>query len=282
MTEIELMAPAKINLALDVKGIRPDGYHDVQMIMQSISLADRIFVKRTRGESRITSSVTNIPLDGNNIAMKAWLLMKSRFGLPGELAIHIEKKIPVEAGLAGGSTNAAAVLKGVNVLFDLNLENFSLAKIGAELGADVPFCVFGGTALAEGIGEILTPLPSPPKIWLCLVNPGYGVSTAKIYQQFDSVNVDRHPDISGVVKAINTGNTRLIMEKLLNVLENVTLSIYPELVNIKSRLSEMGLFPLMSGSGPTILGLAETEDKVLQAASELRGKWKFVGTAHTV
>lgn len=282
MTEVELMAPAKINLALDVIGIRPDGYHDVRMIMQSISLADQIFIKRTFSESRVTSSAANIPLDRDNIAMKAWLLMKSRFGLPGELAIHIEKKIPVAAGLAGGSTNAAAVLKGVNMLFNLNLMNSQLAKIGAELGADVPFCVFGGTALAEGIGEILTPLPSPPKIWLCLVNPGYGVSTAKIYQQFDSVNVDRHPDISGVVKAINTGNTRLIMEKLLNVLENVTLSIYPELVNIKSRLSEMGLFPLMSGSGPTILGLAETEDKVLQAASELSGKWKLVWTAHTI
>jgi 4-diphosphocytidyl-2-C-methyl-D-erythritol kinase len=282
VAEVELMAPAKINLALDVTGTRPDGYHNVKMIMQSISLADHVIMKRTWDKSQVTSNVASIPLDRDNVAMKAWFLMKARFNLPGELGIHIEKKIPVAAGLAGGSTNAAAVLKGVNMLFNLNLKNSELAKIGAELGADVPFCVFGGTALAEGIGEILTPLPALPRMWLCLVNPGYGVSTAKVYREVDKVQIDRHPDISAMIKAINIGNGKMIMENLLNVLENVTLFMFPELAQLKSELKEMGLFPLMSGSGPTVLGFAETEEKSFQAASALRRKWNLVLTAHTI
>lgn len=276
MNEIQLTAPAKINLALDITGKRPDGYHQVRMIMQSVSLADDVLLKKTNREQELTTNALNIPRDEKNIALKAWLLLKSHFCLPGGLKIHLEKRIPVEGGLAGGSANAAAVLIGVNKLYDLRLDLPALADLGVRLGADVPFCVFGGTALAEGIGEVLTPLPSPPKLWAVLVNPGFGVSTAGVYRGYDRIQTGRHPDIPAMVQSIRAGNTQGIMGNLGNVLESVTLKMHPELEALKRTLKEMKLAPLMTGSGPTVFALTDIEDNACRAAEILRDKWKHV------
>lgn len=273
---------AKINLALDVIGLRADGFHQVSMIMQTISLADTVWLSKTGTADRITSNIDSIPLDEGNIALKAWLLVKERFRLPGGLKVHLEKRIPVEAGLAGGSSNAAAVLKGVNILFELGLDKRELAELGLSLGADVPFCVSGGTALAEGIGEIITPLPELPRLWLVLVNPGFGVSTREVYQLLDTITISRHPNISAIIKAVKSGDLTEITAHMGNVLEEVTLEKYPELVSIKKKMENMGLVSLMSGSGPTIFGVARTKEKADQAAAALTGRWKFVRVVHSI
>lgn len=185
-------------------------------------------------------------------------------------------------GLAGGSTDAAAVLQGVNSLFELGLEKTFLAGISIELGADVPFCISGGTTLAEGIGEILTPLPALPRMWAVLVNPGFGVSTVDVYRRFDSVQVGEHPRIHAMVDAIHAGDREAIRMNLFNVLEYATFAIHPDLVFLKKELAAMDLSPLMSGSGPTFFAFADTEEKVRQAAAELNGRWKFVTTVSTI
>ncbi|MEL7567137.1 MAG: 4-(cytidine 5'-diphospho)-2-C-methyl-D-erythritol kinase [Dehalobacterium sp.] len=282
METVDLLAPAKINLSLDVIGKRINGYHDVRMIMQSISLADQVRVTRRDHGVRITSNVYNIPLNDNNIAVKAWELMRKKFHLPGGLDIHLQKEIPVEAGLAGGSTNAAAVLKGVNTIYNLGLSDKCLAEIASNIGADVAFCVIGGTALAEGIGEILSPLPSLPEAWLVLVNPGFGVSTRDIYQLLDWKSISRRPDTNALVQAVKNADWHKVSLNMVNVLEEVTLKKYPELQQIKKAFAEEGLYPLMSGSGPTVFGIADTYEKAVQAAEKVKNRWKIVLVAHTV
>jgi len=282
MDSVELLAPAKINLALDVIGKRSDGYHDVKMIMQSISLADRVKVTRYNGRTRIRSNVENIPLNDNNIAIKAWRLMKDRFRLPGDVDIYLEKEIPVAAGLAGGSTNAAAVLKAVNQIFHLGLTPESLAEIGSQIGADVAFCIYGGTALAEGIGEILTPLPSLPKAWLVLVNPGFGVSTGEIYQSLHWQQISHRPDTELLVQAIKNGAWPMISSHMVNVLEEVTCTKYPVIKQIKGALHELGLKALMSGSGPTVFGITDTYEKAVEVARSIKKQWPIVLVAHTL
>jgi len=282
METVDLLAPAKINLSLDVIGKRISGYHDVRMIMQSISLADQVRITiRDHGVS-ITSNVYNIPLNDNNIAVKAWELMREKFNLPGGLEIHLEKEIPVEAGLAGGSTNAAAVLKGINKIYDLGLADKQLAEIGSSIGADVAFCVIGGTALAEGIGEILSPLPSLPEAWLVLVNPGFGVSTGDVYQGLHWECISCRPDTDALIQAVKNGDWHNVSLNMVNVLEEVTLKKYPELQQIKNALAAEGLYPLMSGSGPTVFGIADTYEKAVHAAERIKSRWKTVLVAHTV
>ncbi len=282
MDTVELLAPAKINLALDVIGKRADGYHDVKMIMQSISLADRVRVTKNSGRTRISSNERSIPLNENNIAFKAWKLLKEQFHLPGGVDIFLDKRITVAAGLAGGSANAAAVLKGVNSLFDLGLSNKSLAEIGSRIGADVAFCVIGGTALAEGIGEILTPLPSLPTAWLVLVNPGFSVSTGEVYQSLHWQSISHRPDMDFMVQAVKSGDWGKISVHMVNVLEEVTLKKYPELNQIKAVLNEAGLKSLMSGSGPTVFGIADTYEKAIRTAETIKNKWETVLIAHTM
>lgn len=282
MNEVQLKAHAKINLALDVVGRRPNGYHDVKMIMQSISLADMVTVRKTSSESVLTSNINNIPLNGNNIALKAWKLMKEHFEIPGEVHIHLEKHIPVEAGLAGGSSNAAAVLKAVNILYDLGLTTQELARLGVELGADVPFCVMEGTALAEGIGELLTPLTPPARLWMVLVNPGFGVSTAEVYKGFQIAKVTHKPDIKAMIHAISNNDVSGIIANMGNVLEDVTLPMYPEVSKIKEELRALETYPLMSGSGPTVFAIAENEKQACEVVRKLHGKWKTIITTHTI
>ncbi|PLS15116.1 4-(cytidine 5'-diphospho)-2-C-methyl-D-erythritol kinase [Bacillus sp. M6-12] len=265
-------APAKINLALDVLFKRPDGYHEVEMIMTTVDLADRIeFAETDRDEIIILSHNRFVPDDSRNLAYQAAALLKERFNIGKGVAISIEKNIPVAAGLAGGSSDAAATLRGLNRLWKLNLSLDELAVLGAEIGSDVSFCVYGGTALARGRGEKITHLPIPPKCWVILAKPTIGVSTADVYRRLDLSTV-KHPDVNKMISAIESKNYQGVCAGVGNVLENVTLQVYPEVANIKDQMKKFGADAvLMSGSGPTVFGLVEHDSRMQRIYNGLRG-----------
>lgn len=252
----EVKAPAKINLALDVLRKRPDGYHDVSMIMQTIALYDTITVKSTWDGIKITSNSSKIPLNESNIAYKAAHYLSTKYNVKRGANIHIEKRIPVAAGLAGGSTDAAAVLKLLNKAWDLKLSKTELMDAGRKLGADVPFCIQGGTCLAEGLGERLTVIKSIPDCHILLAKPSVGVSTKEVYQSLKLDEIKERPDIAGMMKAIDEQNLTGICSKMGNVLETVTTKRHPIIPELKQRLLEYGAIgSLMSGSGPTVFGI---------------------------
>lgn len=259
MDQIYLKAYAKINLALDVIRKRPDGYHDVRMIMQTISLHDRIDLKKiSSSEICFRTNAGFLPCDEKNLAVVAAKKIKEYCKIPEGVFLQLEKRIPVAAGMAGGSADAAAVLHGMNELFDLKLSLKKLQEIGLELGADVPYCLKQGTALAEGIGEILTLLPTPPPCSCLIVKPPVSVPTPYVYQHLVLDETIVHPDIDGMIKAIEENNLFLMAEKFGNVLESVTLPLYPEIRKIKQEMLELGAMnALMSGSGPTVFGIFE-------------------------
>ena len=265
-------APAKINLALDVLFKRPDGYHEVEMIMTTVDLADRIELKEITGNHiQILSHNRFVPDDHRNLAYQAAFILKERFGINKGVSITIEKNIPVAAGLAGGSSDAAATLRGLNRLWKLGLSMEELAEIGAEIGSDVSFCVYGGTALARGRGEKITHLPAPPKCWVILAKPTIGVSTADIYKRLQTSRME-HPDVPGMISAIMENNYHDVCEGLGNVLEQVTLQLYPEVANIKDQMKTFGADSvLMSGSGPTVFGLVEHDSRMQRIYNGLRG-----------
>ncbi|MGG4265994.1 4-(cytidine 5'-diphospho)-2-C-methyl-D-erythritol kinase [Peribacillus simplex] len=265
-------APAKINLALDVLFKRPDGYHEVEMIMTTVDLADRIEIKEIKGNRiQILSHNRFVPDDHRNLAYQAAFILKERFGINKGVSITIEKNIPVAAGLAGGSSDAAATLRGLNRLWKLGLSMDELAEIGAEIGSDVSFCVYGGTALARGRGEKITHLPAPPKCWVILAKPTIGVSTADIYKRLQISKMD-HPDVPGMISAIKENNYHDVCQGLGNVLEQVTLQLYPEVANIKDQMKTFGADSvLMSGSGPTVFGLVEHDSRMQRIYNGLRG-----------
>jgi 4-diphosphocytidyl-2-C-methyl-D-erythritol kinase len=265
-------APAKINLALDVLFKRPDGYHEVEMIMTTVDLADRIELKEIKGNHiQILSHNRFVPDDHRNLAYQAAFILKERFGIKKGVSITIEKNIPVAAGLAGGSSDAAATLRGLNRLWKLGLSMDELAEIGAEIGSDVSFCVYGGTALARGRGEKITHLPAPPKCWVILAKPTIGVSTADIYKRLQTSKME-HPDVPGMISAIMENNYHDVCEGLGNVLEQVTLQLYPEVANIKDQMKTFGADSvLMSGSGPTVFGLVEHDSRMQRIYNGLRG-----------
>ncbi|TSB45067.1 4-(cytidine 5'-diphospho)-2-C-methyl-D-erythritol kinase [Alkalicoccobacillus porphyridii] len=265
-------APAKINLSLDVLGKREDGYHEVEMIMTTVDLADRIDLTELP-HPQITVEVSEgyVPSDHRNLAWQAGHLLQTRFGVKKGAHIYITKRIPVAAGLAGGSSDAAATLRGLNELWGLDLSLDELAKLGSEIGSDVPFCVYGGTAIATGRGEIIEHIDAPPPFWVILAKPPTGVSTADIYRglQLDAVT---HPDTPKMVEAIRAQDFKQICSQLHNVLESVTLGLYPEVANIKNQMQKFGADGvLMSGSGPTVFGLIEKESRVNQIYNGLRG-----------
>lgn len=250
-------ASAKINLALDVLGKRADGYHEVCMVMQSaelsdlvrINLADRLCVQTDR---------TDLPNGPDNLAWRAALAFERATGKKAAVAIQIEKRIPLGAGLAGGSTDAAAVLRGLNRLLNANLSVAELQQIGAAVGSDVPFCIAGGTALAEGRGELITPLADLPPCPVVLANPGFEVSTASVYGGYRAELVRQRPDIKGMLAAIAAGDWSAVMAAMGNVLESVTLPAYPVVAQIKQTMLAQGACAaLMSGSGPTVFALAQ-------------------------
>ena len=273
-------APAKINLALDVLYKRKDQFHEVEMIMTTVDLADRIELEAiSEDKIRIYSHNRFVPDDERNLAYQAAALLKKRFNVKSGVSIKIEKNIPVAAGLAGGSSDAAATLRGLNRLWELGLSLDQLAEIGAEIGSDVSFCVYGGTALATGRGEKIQHLPSPPNCWVVLAKPVMGVSTADVYKR---LNLERaeHPDIAGMVSAIEKRDFESICNKMGNVLESVTLSIHPEVANIKDQMKKFGADAvLMSGSGPTVFGLVEYDSRMHRVYNGLRG---FCEQVHAV
>jgi len=280
MTNIVEIASAKINLTLDVLGKRADGYHDVAMVMQSISLADRVVLSGAEHIS-MDCSDPSLPVDSKNLAYKAAELILAGTGLGVHIAL--EKLIPIEAGLAGGSSDAAAVLRGVNKLYNLNKSREELLALALQLGADVSFCLEGGTALAEGIGEKLTNLPSPPKLWLVLIKPSFGVSTASIYKALRVDKLRKHPDTQAMLSAIKSGNRQQVVANLSNVLEEVTLTFKPEISETKSELLRLGAENvLMSGSGPTVFGVFPSEEDALSAAEKISSKYKEVHATYTL
>ncbi len=264
-------AYAKINLALDVTGVRENGYHDVRMIMQSVNLHDTLKLYKTENEG-ITLSVGTAPLPAGpgNLVYDAAALLFEKYSIQGGVRIELDKTIPMSAGLAGGSSDAAATLRGVNRLFELGLSDDELRQLGVTLGADIPYCISGGTAIAEGIGEIITPIPAIPNCWLLLVKPPAGVSTGFVYKNLDMDHLE-HPDVDGMIEAIRRGSYVGMVSKLGNVLETVTLAHCPEIAIIKSQMQSLGTDGvMMSGSGPTVYGIFPTRDAAAFAYTHFR------------
>ncbi len=274
MESIRLKARAKINLGLDVLGRREDGYHDVRMVMQTIGIYDRIIItKIPEDEIRIKSNLYFLPVNENNLMYKAAKLLKDKCGYSGGVDIDLNKFIPVSAGLAGGSTDAASTLFGINKLFDLSLSMQELMDIGVEIGADVPYCVMRGTALAEGIGEKLTPLDPLPRTWILIAKPPINVSTKLVYESLDMNGVDKHPDIDGLIDAIKRKDIHGVCGCMGNVLENVTVPLYPVINSIKNDMLEHGAInAMMSGSGPTVFGIFPDEKTTLECQAYLKRK----------
>lgn len=276
MEKVERRAYAKINLTLDVTGKRADGYHTVRMVMQSIGLYDDVTVTPVGGGGvRLRSNLPYLPCDGRNLAVRAATLFYTRTGLqnPGvEIALH--KRIPVAAGLAGGSTNAAAVLLALDTLHDTQLGLDTLCQYGLELGADVPYCIRGGTMLAEGIGEILTPLPAMPRCYVVLAKPPFSVSTADIYAKMNGGNVSPRPDTAGMLAALAAGDYPGVCHRLYNVMEPVTGARHPEIAEIRDLLLSYGADgAVMSGSGPTTYGLFAGEARAREAQEALEKRF---------
>lgn len=287
--KILVKAPAKINLSLDVLYKRPDGYHEVEMVMTTIDLADRIELSLLE-ENRIVIHSHNrfVPDDQRNLAYQAAHLLKERFQVKKGVLIGIEKTIPVAAGLAGGSSDAAATLRGLNKLWNLGLSLDELAVIGAEIGSDVSFCVYGGTALATGRGEIIEELPAPPTCWVVLAKPFIGVSTAEVYRRLNVEKI-QHPPTKKMIAAIETGDFNGVCNSVENVLEDVTLSLYPEVAQIKDQMKRFGADAvLMSGSGPTVFSLVSHDSRMHRIYNGLRGfcdqvyAVRILGERHTL
>ena len=271
---LRLKAYGKINLALDVLGRRADGYHEVRMIMQTVGLHDRIDLYVTQEPGiKIETNLFYLPDNEQNLAHKAARLLMEEFGIRQGLSIHLRKFIPVSAGMAGGSTDAASVLFGVNKMFGLGLSIKELMERGVKLGADIPYCLMRGTALSEGIGEELTPLPQIPQCQVLIAKPGISVSTKVVYESLDAMELKQedHPDIDGMIEAINRQNIHEIAGKFGNVLELVTAGKYPVIGEIEQVMKEEGAVnAMMSGSGPTVFGLFTNPQAAQNAYEKLR------------
>ena len=274
MDSIRLKARAKINLGLDVLGKREDGYHEVRMVMQTIGIYDRlILTKIPEEEIRITSNLAFLPVNENNLIYKAIKLLKDEYHFPGGVSVDLNKFIPVAAGMAGGSTDAASTRFGVNRLFGLNLSMGKMMELGVRLGADVPYCVMRGTALAEGIGEKLTRITPVPHMWILIAKPQINVSTRLVYEQLDMGGIQKHPDIDGIIRAIEAQDVVRIAQSMGNVLENVTVPLYPVIETIKQdMLSHGAINAMMSGSGPTVFGIFPDEQTTLACQAFLKKK----------
>lgn len=268
---ISRKAYAKINLGLDVVRRLPNGYHEVRMIMQNVGIYDVLtFAKAEEG---ITLQVDNqeVPADGNNLICKAAKLLMETAGIQGGVRITLEKNIPIAAGMAGGSTDAAAAFLGINELYEIGYDIEQLKVLGVKIGADVPYCIQGGTALAEGIGEVLSELPAPPACHLLIAKPDINVSTKFVYENLRANELEYHPDIDGMLKALDAGDLKGITDRLGNVLETVTVPAYPIIQEIKNLMLAAGAEnALMSGSGPTVFGMFTDKEQAEAASAEIR------------
>lgn len=272
MREIKLKARAKINLGLDVVRKREDGYHEVRMIMQMINLYDRITLRRsTEPGIRVTTNLPYLPVNEDNLVYRAAKLLMEEFKVTEGAEIELQKYIPVAAGMAGGSSDAAAVMVGVNRIFHLGLTKKQLMERGVKIGADVPFCIMRGTALAEGIGEVLTPLPAMPHCSLVIAKPKIHVSTKFVYGNLKVSELKEHPDIDGQVQALREGSLEQLVAKMGNVLETVTVPAYPVIDEIKrTMLKNDAMGAMMSGSGPTVFGIFEREERAQEVCRLLK------------
>ena len=278
MKTVTIKAPAKVNLTLDVTGKRPNGYHDLKMIMQTISVFDEIKLSLTE-EEKIDLHMNKelpdkIPAE-KNLVYKAAALMKEKFDIKGGFDIELQKNIPAAAGLAGGSSDCAATLIAINEVCELGLTTQELCDIGVKLGADVPFCIRKGTMLSEGIGEILTPLTPFKDVWVVLVKPDISVSTAYVYTHLDLPNLKYHPDTDKAIECIGNGDISGLSNVLSNVLETVTVPEYPVLTEIKEFLVQNGAAgSLMSGSGPTVFGIFKNKEDARRAYDKAGEKYR--------
>lgn len=270
---ITVKAYAKINLTLDVLGKRENGYHDVEMIMHQVDLCDLVTVAIEESSDNISLSCTDhfLPVDEQNIAYRAAAIMKNKFHLKCGFKIHIEKNIPVAAGLAGGSSNAAAVITAINEICNLSRPREELMQIGFELGADVPFCIHGGCAIARGLGEELEAIKGLEHTFLVLVKPNFGVSTKEIFQNLNLDLIEMHPLTNEMSMAVSSGNRAEVCRLLCNVLEIVTFERYPKVRELKEFIKQYGAEGvLMSGSGPTVFGIYKSYDKAKLAAKKIK------------
>ncbi len=261
--KFQMKAHAKINLGLDVVGKLPNGYHEVRMVMQTVGIYDELTFSRTECGIMVTTDSEELPIEEDNLIYKAANLMKDKYDIREGIHIHLQKNIPIAAGMAGGS---AAAMKGISRMFGLDTSLLELMELGASIGADVPYCVIGGTALAEGIGEKLTPLEPAPECFVLVAKPDINVSTRYVYERLNVAAIEKHPDIDGMVAAIGKGSLQGILDRMENVLESVTVQEYPVVDALKQRMKELGAVnSLMSGSGPTLFGIF-LEKRLAEAA----------------
>ncbi len=274
MDSIILKARGKINLTLDVVGKRENGYHDLRMIMQTINLYDTLFIRKTKTLGiRLQTNYSWLPTNEKNIVYRACQVFFEEAQLEARVAVEITKRIPVAAGLAGGSTDAAATLIGLNRLFDTKHSKKKLMEMGLKLGADVPFCILRGTVLAEGIGEVLTPISEMPYTYVVLAKPPISVSTASVYKNLDISKIHSHPDTEGMIKAIREKDLKRIADNMVNVLEGVTIPMHPIIRTYKEELVRCGAAgAMMSGSGSTVFGLFDSKEKAYAAATHFKGQ----------
>ena len=271
---MKIKAYGKVNISLDVVGKREDGYHLLSMIMQNIDLYDEIEVEKQECGIILECNKSYVPVDNRNLAYKAAEIFKERYDIVDGVKINIEKNIPVSAGLAGGSTDAAAVLKVMNKLFNVNATEEELMELGLKLGADIPYCIHGGTALCEGIGEIITPIkPFRDKI-VVLVKPAFGVSTKEVYKNFNLEKVKQHPKTAEIINAIENDDLNFVASNMKNLLENVTLRKHKILIKIKEEMNACGAInSMMSGSGPTVFAFFDDMLKAQRCFEKMKKKY---------
>jgi 4-diphosphocytidyl-2-C-methyl-D-erythritol kinase len=276
-------AAAKINLAIDVLRKRPDGYHDVSMIMQSVALYDTITVRALKGEIKVTANTDKIPTDKGNIVYKAAEYLKIKYNVKEGVHINIDKTIPVAAGLAGGSADAALTLKLLNKGWDLRLSKNEILEAGKKLGSDVPFCIQGGTALAEGLGEKLTSLSGIPDCLILLAKPSVSISTKEVYEGLKLEDIKEKPDIKDMIRCIDESDLEGIAANMCNVLETVTIKKCPQIEELKERLIEYGaLGSMMSGSGPTVFGVFKDKESAYNAYDHIKDMVNEVFVVKTI
>ena len=288
MDKLELKSLGKINLGLDVLGVRENGYHDVRMVMQTLYLYDDVTISR-RKEAGITlqSNLHFLPTDERNIAYKAAKMLLEEFQIKEGVSIRLQKRIPVSAGMAGGSSNAATVLFGINKMFRLGLSDKQLMKRGEALGADVPYCIMRGTVLAEGIGEVLTPLYPMPRCCILIAKPPFSVSTKWVYEKMEETSTLVHPNIDAIIAGLEEQNLQKIADNMGNVLEEVTITKYPVIEMIKTQMKEAGaLNAMMSGSGPTVFGIYRERSEAQKACDIIYknklAKQLYIANIHNV
>jgi len=282
MNTIQMKAYAKINLSLDIIGKRDNGYHDVEMIMQQVTLHDLVTITKQEKDITIETDCYFIPSNSNNIACKIAEDVLNQYNIKSGIHIEIKKVIPVAAGLAGGSADAAAVIKGLNTLFDLKMTLEEMAAIAVKHGADIPFCIYGGAAVARGIGEELQAIPTLEKTWIVLCKPAISVSTQGVYKRLKWDQVKSHPNTPDLLSAIVAHDKKFVATHMVNVLEEVTIDQHPIIDNIKKKMREYGAYgSMMSGSGPTVFGIFKNHKTAQTAFRNLKKKYKQVFLVET-